>query len=245
MSSEFYNFKPIGILHSCFPDLFGTPRQGCLAPTSRGFVELAPELRHRGFLDGLNEFSYVWLVFVFHRNTNKRVAGRVHPPRLSGERIGCFASRSPHRPNPIGLSRCRVASVTDNRLDLAEVDLVDGTPILDIKPYVLEYDSAPHSQSGWTDRLPLQEIEVSFSDVFQQKAKATQLPVSTIELIRDCLKLDPRPLVYRDMDYRCHVMAIECWDVEFYYDGKRFIVSDLRAQMKAKKSATGPINSPT
>eukprot|EP00941_MAST-03F_sp_MAST-3F-sp1_P002636 g2636.t1 len=142
-----YNMRPVGILSSCFPDRRGTPRQPILCPSTRAKVVLGKHLSP-SFLDGLSNFSHVWLLFVFHENTNAKkinpddrtvmLPGKIRPPQLGGKRTGIFSTRTPHRPNPIGLSTARVELVDENKrtLYLSGIDLVDGTPILDIKPYI-------------------------------------------------------------------------------------------------------------
>jgi tRNA-Thr(GGU) m(6)t(6)A37 methyltransferase TsaA len=145
------NFEPIGYIESCFKERFGTPRQPSLVPSAQATLKLRPELNLSAGLKGLEGFSHVWLVFVFHQNTNKSVKTTVHPPRLQGESIGVFATRSPHRPNPIGLSVVKLEKITKDELVLSGIDLIDGTPILDIKPYLPEIDAVKNASGGWTD----------------------------------------------------------------------------------------------
>src|SRR5690606_33996093 len=108
-------------------------------------------------------FSHIWLIFVFHQNSGPFHQGKIHPPRLNGEKVGVFATRSPHRPNNIGLSLVELISVNEKEcsIQVAGLDLVDGTPILDIKPYVPQHDLAENASSGWLDKVvaPIYEVK--------------------------------------------------------------------------------------
>ena len=140
-----FTYTAIGRLASCFVDRRGTPRQGMLAPAARATLKLDAHVIQPTALDGLETFSHVWLLYDFHENTNAaklsqqnghapQLKAKVHPPGLSGEKIGLFATRTPHRPNPIGLSVARLLEVRGDTLVLGGADLIDGTPILDVKP---------------------------------------------------------------------------------------------------------------
>ncbi|XP_061173918.1 tRNA (adenine(37)-N6)-methyltransferase-like [Saccostrea echinata] len=135
--------KPIGFMSSLFCHKRGTPRQPTICPHARGTLTLDHHLVNNPqyMLEGLEEFSHVWLIFVFHKNEKEFVRSKVSPPRLHGRKVGLFSTRSPHRPNPIGLSLAKLDCVHDRTLYLNGVDLLDGTPILDIKPYIPEYDT--------------------------------------------------------------------------------------------------------
>ena len=148
--SEAFHFIPIGHVRSCFPGCRGVPRQGALAPLTRAQLVLTPEVQPCA-LDGINEWSHIWITFVFHKNrktgktssTGRRsIKYKIEPPKHT-KKVGIFATRSPHRVNPIGQTIARVAKVTGRTLELRGVDLVDGTPVLDIKPYVPAYESIP------------------------------------------------------------------------------------------------------
>lgn len=152
--------KPIGVVRSPFPSRMGTPRQGMLAPATRGWIQLEGRLNPAEALDGIQQFSHVWIVFVFHQNTNaskamlgdKGLKAKVRPPRLGGARVGLFSTRTPHRPNPIGLTIAKIERLERGVLHISGVDLVDGTPVLDIKPYLPRYDSLPHAAvPDWID----------------------------------------------------------------------------------------------
>lgn len=195
------NFEPIGTFKSCYRERFGTPRQPGLARDSWAVLHLRPELNLASGLEGLSGFSHLWVIFVFHQNTNKRVPTKICPPRLEGEKIGVFATRSPHRPNPVGLSVMKIERIEENKIYLSGVDVIDGTPVLDIKPYVPSADHIADAKGGWTDSRPERTLEVLFSEeaVAQIAAieSATPMPRDLQSLIRQTLELDPRPGFYK------------------------------------------------
>eukprot|EP00741_Cyanophora_paradoxa_P016159 tig00000042_g15599.t1 len=143
-------FEPIGFIESVFPEKHGTPRQANLVPKTRARLQLRRDISPLYCLEGLEEYSHVWLIFVFNLNDNRRLQTKIALPRLDGEKVGVFASRSPHHPNPLGLSVVKLDRVDARAgtLYLSGVDLVDCTPILDIKPYVAYSDSIPEARSA-------------------------------------------------------------------------------------------------
>ena len=191
-------FVPIGVLRADFKQKFGTPRQGALTKHSRAHLELEAKWRGRGILDGLEGFSHVWLITHLHLSANTRVRGKVHPPRLRGGKIGILASRSPHRPNNVGLTLARVERVTGDRLELSEVDVVDGTPVLDVKPYVAQADRPTEFTDGWAGALkPLAHCATEFSSAaVTQLEQLSSEPARLRALIEEMLALDPRPPAY-------------------------------------------------
>src|SRR5690606_33438212 len=124
--------KPIGILHSCFPEKFGTPRQSLMVPEAEGWIELLPWVQPELSLTDLEKFSHLWVISWFHRHGTQFTKPKVHPPRKEGESTGGFACRSPHRFNPIGLSVVKIVRVEPPKIFVQGLDLVDGTPILDV-----------------------------------------------------------------------------------------------------------------
>ncbi len=157
-------FKIIGVLESCFQEKFGTPRQPHLVPGSFARLKIYPEYSPGHSLAGLSEFSHVWLLSWFHLTTNKSFHPKIHPPRLKGGKIGVFASRSPHRPNPVGLSLCKLERVEKDTLYLSGIDLISGTPILDVKPYLPISDIAADPLSGWVPLNAFPELKIVFSE---------------------------------------------------------------------------------
>ena len=165
--SDSYTFSPIGVLESCFETKNATPRQPGVAPSSRARLTLtSSQLNNPAFsLEALDGFSHVWLIFIFHLDQRAQasqgtesaggvVKSKVAPPRLGGEKVGLFASRSPHRPVPVGLSLVRLVSVEGNILVFEGADLVSGTPVLDVKPYLPTFDSPTTKPNQPTVQVP-------------------------------------------------------------------------------------------
>lgn len=195
MDSSF-TFRPIGTVESPFREKFGTPRQPGLVAESRGIIHLRDDLNPDAF-QGLEGYSHIWALFVFHENQAVRegretVKTKVRPPRLEGQAVGVFASRSPHRPNPIGLSLLTIEKIEGRALHVRGLDLIDGTPILDLKPYLPSIESKADATEGWSGALTSQTIDVEWSP--EALADWPQDMRSEIEKI---LNLDPRPVSYR------------------------------------------------
>ena len=141
---EKFTYKPIGIVKTIFETRNGTPRQSGLSQYARASLTINKTFftNPEHSLENLSEFSHVWLLWVFHQNSQTSVKAKVSPPRLNGEKVGLFSTRSPHRPSNIGLTLAKLEEVLGDTMHLSGVDLVDGTPVLDIKPYIPQYDSA-------------------------------------------------------------------------------------------------------
>jgi tRNA-Thr(GGU) m(6)t(6)A37 methyltransferase TsaA len=200
-----YCFKPIGIIHSCFKEKFGIPRQGNLIPESNASIEFLPPFDQPSALKGIESYSHIWIVFVFHANPVKRLRSTVRPPRLGGNRrIGVFASRSGFRPNPIGLSQVEFKKVYQQNgrlyVEIKSIDLLDGTPVLDIKPYLPWADKPHHATAGFANTPPSKMIKLQFSsyveDFFNALPKKKRNHIRT--LITQVLQNDPRPAIDRD-----------------------------------------------
>lgn len=166
-----HTYTAIGRVSSCFVERRGTPRQGCLVPGARAELKLSSHVvQASAALEGLDLFSHVWLIYEFHENTNadkkQQVRAKVHPPALGGAKIGLFATRTPHRPNAIGLTVARLLAVRGDTLLLGGADLVNGTPVLDVKPY-LRHDIRPEaSVPSWCEPVLASSLirEVEFSE---------------------------------------------------------------------------------
>lgn len=211
-------FEIIGILKTCYPHGFGTPRQGVLAPSSRATLVLTDKFRDQGLFFGLSTFSHVWLISYLDRAITGH-KGKVRPPRLKGQKIGVLASRSPHRPNPIGLTVAKIEQVLENSLEISGVDLLDGTPILDVKPY-LSYADAPHEDPvrGWPSELSEDLYPVRFSGEFLSQVNEVDLPIPRsqfLSLITECLCRDPRPRAYLSRKDQNYVFTLFTWDIRF------------------------------
>ena len=213
------DFKPIARMHSVFPTKFGVPRQSGLAAELDSLLVFEPEYRNPDALRGLEGFSHVWLIWVFHQAVREGWSPTVRPPRLGGNaRLGVFATRSPFRPNPIGLSAAELAGVEYSPefgpcLRLRGADLVDGTPILDIKPYLPSADCRPDATGGFTDENPWTGLEVEFPpDLWDT------VPPALREPLRQVLAADPRPHYHSDPN-RVYGMGFGGMQVRFTVEG--------------------------
>lgn len=193
-------FEPIGVIHSCYKEKFGIPRQSGLVTAAEATLELYAPYDCREALAELEGFSHIWVVFVFHQIKRQAWKPTVRPPRLGGnQRIGVFASRSPFRPNPIGLSAVSLEGIdcTEGRcqLRLRGADLLDGTPVLDIKPYLPYADALPGAQAGYAALAPDSGLTVNFNVLAaQQCADLEQSGFPGLrQLIEQMLRADPRP----------------------------------------------------
>jgi tRNA-Thr(GGU) m(6)t(6)A37 methyltransferase TsaA len=206
-----YTFDPLGYITSCFKEKFGIPRQPGLIPEARGILEIDPPYNRPEAFRELANYSHIWLSFVFHANGRTGWKPTVRPPRLGGnQRVGVFASRSPFRPNPIGLSVVRLErlELESNRvtLHLSGIDLLEGTPVLDIKPYLPYADALPDAIAGYAPEAPQSEagIEIHFSDQAEQVLDGLpeQQRQALRQLVQQLLALDPRPGYRRGEDER-------------------------------------------
>ena len=189
---------PIGTVRTCFGGKFGVPRQPGLCPSAWGELRLHPPYRSPEALRGLDGFSHLWLIFGFHETLEHGWKPTVRPPRLGGNRrIGVFASRSPFRPNGLGLSLVRLEGIDAAAPDapvllLGGVDLLDGTPVYDIKPYLPYAEAMPAATAGFaTEEIPRLTIEIAD----EARDEFARLPDRAQAVIREALALDPRPAV--------------------------------------------------
>lgn len=195
--------KPIGIVHSPFKEKFGIPRQTGLIKSCSAEIELYKPYNNPDSFKGLDQFSDIWLIFGFHQNNNDWKP-MVRPPRLGGnKKVGVFASRSPFRPNGLGMSRVKLkeVNISNNqaRLKIACPDLVDGTPIYDIKPYIHYADSNEDAVCGFAEVAPIEQLTVEFTLQAKEDLKTHNAKVyGNLELlITEVLAQDPRP-AYKD-----------------------------------------------
>jgi len=196
MPGKTTEFEIIARVHSPFREKFAAPRQPGLVPAAEGFVELRAPFDREEALRGIEQYSHIWLLFLFHQVPADRPwQPLVRPPRLGGnERVGVFATRSPFRPNRIGMSVLELRGVErrEGKLGLAVggLDLIDGTPVIDIKPYLPYVDRVEQARGGRFARAPARERQVRFS--LEAEKTLAQHP-ELRELIRQTLALDPRP----------------------------------------------------
>ncbi|MWV12994.1 tRNA (N6-threonylcarbamoyladenosine(37)-N6)-methyltransferase TrmO [Pseudomonas sp. R-28-1W-6] len=209
-----YSVTPVGFVRSCFKEKFAIPRQPQLAPAARGVLELVAPFDKGAAVAGLERVSHVWLLFLFHQALEDKPRLKVRPPRLGGNTsIGVFASRATHRPNGIGQSVVRLDRVEPGRLWLSGIDLLDGTPVLDIKPYVPYADSLAEARNEIAEAAPVPiPVQWSADALAQARQHALRLNEPLVELIEQCLAQDPRP-AYQvpDAERRYGVLF---WDVQ-------------------------------
>jgi len=191
-----FSLATIAIIHSPYKEKFAVPRQPGLVPSAIALLEMLPPYDDINAFSGLEDFSHLWLSFIFHKNKPQDdFQPMVRPPRLGGnKRVGVFATRSPNRPNPIGLSLVEFHGVVQEEgklfLRLSNIDLVDGTPIIDIKPYIPYADAKPDALAGFAQHIPETTMEVEFvAQALEVSANNSELRL----LISEVLRQDPRP----------------------------------------------------
>lgn len=209
-----HSVRPVGILRSCFKEKFAIPRQPQLAPAARGVLELLPPFDDGAAVAGLEQVSHVWLLFLFHQALEDSPRLKVRPPRLGGNRaLGVFATRATHRPNGIGQSVVKLERVEAGRLHLSGIDLLDGTPVLDIKPYVPYADRVPEARNAIADAAPPAiAVDWEGTALEQARAQALRLDEPVIELIEQCLAQDPRPAYQTPTPERRY--GVRLWDLQ-------------------------------
>ena len=217
------NIEPIAFFHSPFTSKFGLPRQSGIVSELRGYIEFTPDYREAEALRGLEDYDYLWLIWGFSENVAAEKHPTVRPPLLGGnERMGVWATRSPFRPNNLGLSSVRIARIDweTPAIEVLGADLMDGTPIYDIKPYLSYVDSHPEARGGFTDQRQWQRLEV-----VMPAEMANDFTAADLDVLRQTLALDPRPHYHDDArqygmpfmgyDIRFHVsngvLTVDCW----------------------------------
>lgn len=226
--SEIISFTPIGNVRSPFLEKFAIPRQSGLAQID-AVIELLPPFAQSDAVSGLEQFSHIWIVFVFHAIAEREWKPLVRPPRLGGnEKIGLFATRSTHRPNPIGLSAVELLRVEiDNgvRLHIRGADLLDGTPVLDIKPYIPYADAIPDARAGFAQLAP-QRLSVSWNS--EALIAAKNIGGELQNIVEEALCFDPRP-AYQNEPERIYGAHIAGCNVRFCINGSGVeVVSIMR-----------------
>jgi tRNA-Thr(GGU) m(6)t(6)A37 methyltransferase TsaA len=216
---EHYNVSPIGFVRSCFKEKFAIPRQPQLAPAARGVLELVAPFDQGDAVQGLEQVSHVWLLFLFHLALEDKPRLKVRPPRLGGNQsMGVFATRATHRPNGIGQSVVKLDKVEAGRLWLSGIDLLDGTPVLDIKPYVPYADSVLDASNGMASAAPvLIPVQWQDSALLQAREHGQRLGEPLVELIEQCLAQDPRPAYQLPPPERRYGAQFWDLDVRWHY----------------------------
>lgn len=207
--------KIIARIHTDFKEKFGIPRQSGLVDSLRARIVFEPEYRVKEALRGIEDFSHLWLIWEFSEAKREDWSPTVRPPRLGGnKRVGVFATRSPFRPNPVGLSSVKLVGIEHTKgegdvLIVSGADLMDGTPIYDIKPYLPFTDAHPDAKGGFADEKKAYAAEVIIPDKV-----AAQVDAARLEEIRELLLQDPRPS-YRDDDDREYGMSYAGLEISF------------------------------
>lgn len=217
----------IATLHSPYKEKFAVPRQPGLVPSAKAELEILPPYDDINAFNGLDEFSHLWLMFSFHKNatadgSEKKWSPTVRPPRLGGnKRVGVFATRSPNRPNAIGLSLVEFHGIIQRNgklfLSLSNIDLVDGTPIIDIKPYIPYADSIPEAKAGFAQSAPDIPLSITFCE--NALSQLQTLPAQYNELqqfILEVLQQDPRPAYKKNKpDSKVYAMHLSDFNIKW------------------------------
>lgn len=222
------NFHVIGSVKSPFIDKFGTPRQSQIAKSSISHLAFNKKIVTPAMLSGFSIGDFIWVVFVFHLNKQKKVISKVHPPRLKGKKMGVLASRSPHRPNPIGLSLGQIVDIGSHYLDVSGLDLVNDTPILDIKPYLHDFDRPKKSRktsTHWVKENPFTQLKVRFQ-------KNLSVPATDKKLFKqqlgEILKEDPRPRAYFSRTEHQYWLRYDRYDIGFTIKDNVLLINTIR-----------------
>ena len=244
-------FVPIGVVRSPFADRVSAPRQAVASREAAGTIELFPGRDFEHALADLDGWERIWVVFCFHLNPPGAFRPKVLPPRSAGKRRGVFSTRSPHRPNPIGLSVVRLEAVRGLVLHVRDLDMVDGSPVLDLKPYVPYADAFPQARTGWLSPLvgdggdlhdggsagaaidPEPGFTVAFTPLALEQAAwlRSHHGVDLEDPVRRILELGPQPHPYRRIKaegdgFR---LAVKDWRVRFRVDGRAVTVEAIRS----------------
>ena len=221
------DFSPIAHIHNAFVTKFGIPRQSGIVDEVISRVEFEKEYQDPNAFRGILGYSRLWLLWEFSEHRGKSWSPTVKPPRLGGNtRVGVFATRSPFRPNPIGLSCVRLLDLVFEKencpvLLVAGADLMDGTPIYDIKPYLAYTDSHPDARGGFTDPCQKQKLKVHFAPGIQEGLSSEERMA-----ISNLLAADPRP-AYQDDENRIYGMAYAQYDIRFFVRGEDLTICEI------------------
>lgn len=221
--------KPIAHFRSPFSSKFGIPKQAGLVAELEGQIVFEPEYRNVDALRGMDGFDYLWLVWEFSANKHQANSPVVRPPVLGGnEKMGVFATRSPFRPNHIGLSSVRLSHIEWDTgrgpvIHVKGADLMDGTPIYDIKPYVVYTDSHPEARCGFVDERKWDKLKVEIGDEVRDNLLKAGLSARQIEVLKEVLAQDPRPHYQKNPD-KVYGMPYEGVDIHFRVSGGFLVV---------------------
>lgn len=224
--------KTIAKIHTDFSEKFGIPRQSGLVPSLKATIVFEPEFRNADALRGLEEFSHIWLLWEFSEAIRSEWSPTVRPPRLGGNRrMGVFATRSPFRPNPIGLSCVKLEKIVlqgENApvICVSGADLLDGTPIYDIKPYLPFTDCHSEAVGGFADKVSARHLKVNCLSELRQR-----IPEEHLQAVMDILAQDPRPSYQHDSE-RIYGMKYADMEIKFTVDKDTLTVQEVEKQIK-------------
>ena len=229
-----HTIEPIGTVHSCFKELFGIPRQPGLVKAARGWIEFYPPYNRTEAFSGLEDISHIWITFLFHKSLNNETSLTVRPPRRAGKRMGVFATRAPNRPNQLGQSVVELERMEEHdgkiTLHVKGLDLIEGTPVIDIKPYVPYVDAIPDANGGFAHLAPEQRLQVSFSDDANRQVNTFEQQYPQLrQLISDILQYDPRPIYVRKLANKKR-LGFFLYDLDVRVevaDGERVVVLEV------------------
>jgi tRNA-Thr(GGU) m(6)t(6)A37 methyltransferase TsaA len=226
IESDELRLTPIGVIRTSFKSKYSAPRQpASAAAPSEGVITLFEQHNYHQALEGINGFDYIWILFWFHKNKNWKPM--VLPPNGGRKKFGVFSTRSPHRPNPIGLSVCRLLEVDGLTLRVENPDMLDGTPVLDIKPYLPHAESFPAARAGWIE-LANEAAPAPYAVTIASEVRWMLEEVSIAECgevltyVTETLSRDPHPHVYRrikEMEDGTSVIAVRRWRMLFVLEG--------------------------
>ncbi len=219
--------KTIGYVKSPFKDKFATPRQSQIAQSSKTCIQLDKKKFPPAMLDGLEVGAFIWVLFGFHLNKSTKNIVKVHPPRLRGKKMGVFATRSPHRPNPVGLSMGRIEALSAGTLEISGLDIVNDSPVYDIKPYLPDFDRPRKKQLRWIQENPFVKLKVVFNRDSLKVIAPEQRPLFKKQL-KEILQEDPRPLAYLDKPLHTYWLRYADWDVGFEIKNQTATVLKLK-----------------
>lgn len=218
--TERYDLTVIGIAHSPFSQRFGIPRQPGLVSAAQGWIKMIPPYDQPDMFVGLSDFSHIWVTFLFHDVIERGWRARVRPPRLGGNKTcGVFASRSPFRPNHLGQSVLNFLGIDfsrGTRLRVSGLDILDGTPVVDIKPYLPYAEALFDARGGYAEQAPERLLSVEFTPASLANAKKLQIEDALFALVRSTLALDPRPAYRATRDEaRVYGLRLEKFNIRF------------------------------
>ena len=221
--------KPIAHFCSPFKEKFGVPKQSGLVNTLQGTIVFEKEYSNMEIIKGLKEFDYLWIIWGFSANKENFQGTTVRPPLLGGNiRMGVFATRSPFRPNGLGLSSVKISRICINKKGLLTIevfgaDLINNTPIYDIKPYIKYADSHPDARSGFVDTNPIQYIKVEYADDLKENYKDIDF-----DSLTSILQLDPRPHYHKD-NQKDYCFEFQKHAITFCIQDKTLLVTNIEA----------------